>query len=495
MAGDRPSRPRAARVRTATLDGGWEEEGTDTAVVLPAGVEPEDGDETLDRGGFFPSEESREAAGSPPVAPEGSVTEVDSLLDAIDDDDMATTLATIRFDEVEAMRRRAQPGMSPYTTPVPESPAPPPPEAASAEPAYPEAAPAEPAYAEAAPAEPAYPEAAAAEPAYPEAAPGLPAYPEAAPAGVPVSPRTAVPVDMPAPSPALVEREPLSPTHGYDAPQAPPASRRGLPIWLSILLMLFTLVGGLVGGFVFAQARAKAPHVVRARVTPTAAPALKASAAPAAPTAPPVASSLVERASAGDVAAIKQLQSRPSPDVDAILALSHGKLMERRQALQQLGDRLVHKPALAADHAVHKLLISAARDPQTFRQALRIMATLPSSVGPELLFKVWTGERRRTDASALAEKLVYEKSVRARATPALGIALDLHRAESCEDNEKLLPAAKDHGDRRSLHVLLLLRRRSGCGTHKRQDCFKCLRKNHELQHAIKAVRHRRAPKL
>ncbi len=454
MAGDRPSRPRTASVRTSLLDGGWEDDGTtDTAVELPAGIAAEDDAEETHDVPFFPANPA--APDYPPDPPqpsavqEGSVTEVDALLDAVDDDDMATTLATVRREDIEQTLGMPPPDASPYGAPAR-------PAAGTAPYVAPLAEP-------------------------PLAAPVPPVQPEVLPPRDVSRPPTASPA---AAEPALGQA-----AEGSYA--ATPAPARGLPTWLSLLLMVLLLLVGLGAGFFLGQTRQKAKQAVQLPSRPTRATAPTASAGPSAP----VASSLVDQASSGDAAALDKLEARPALDVDAILAVSHGQVMQRRHKLEQLGDKLLKQPSLASDTAMQKRLLSAARDPETVRQALRIMATLPTSAGPDLLFQTWTGTRRRTVATRLAEQLVYEKSVRARATPALAVALELRHAESCEDNQKLLAAAKDHGDCRSLYVLLLLRRHSGCGRHKRQDCFKCLRGNHDLADAVKAVRHRFGPRF
>jgi hypothetical protein len=85
--------------------------------------------------------------------------------------------------------------------------------------------------------------------------------------------------------------------------------------------------------------------------------------------------------------------------------------------------------------------------------------------------------------------------VYAKASPALKVALDLRRAESCEETQKILPRAIEQGDRRSLHLLERRLRKYGCGATKKEDCYKCLRDGDELKDAIKAVRTRQRPRL
>jgi len=455
MPGDRPPRPKAAPVRTSFVDGVWGE-GTDTEVEQPvADVNAQDQPVRPPTGPLPPPPVPPDFVPAPPEAPrveEGSVTEVDSLLEAIDDD-VDANLATVRREQIEHMLGAPPPEASPYGAAAPQAPLP----------------------------ELGLPPAASPQPA-PPPAPAPPDAPPAPATGMGVAPPQGQ-VDV------RYAGEPNSPSSG----QAPGRTLRlagaRVPLWLPVVAVVAAVsIGSLLLGFALGRARRA---VDAAPGAPS--PALP-SAGPAA-SAPPAATSLVERASTGDPAAIKQLEARPELDVDAALALSSGRMMQRRHELEKSGRELHQKPSLASDQGVRRGLISAARDPETAREALRIMATLPDAAGPDLLYETWTGTPRRTATTRLAEELVYEKSVRARATPALAVALDLRKAKSCEEDQKLLSAAKDHGDRRSLHLLALLQRRFGCGPHKRQDCYGCLRDSDELVDAIKAVRGRAPPKF
>jgi hypothetical protein len=124
---------------------------------------------------------------------------------------------------------------------------------------------------------------------------------------------------------------------------------------------------------------------------------------------------------------------------------------------------------------------------------LESMAALPAPIAADLLYEVWTGTVQRNATTELARALLYSRDVRPKASPALAVALDLRVSTSCKENQAILPRAEQDGDRRSLHLLLQLQRRYGCGPNKRQDCNPCLRKGDEVERAVKAVRERRDP--
>jgi hypothetical protein len=133
--------------------------------------------------------------------------------------------------------------------------------------------------------------------------------------------------------------------------------------------------------------------------------------------------------------------------------------------------------------------------PETARVVLEAIAALPAPVSADLLYEVWTGTTQKNDATELARALLYSRDVRPKASAALGVALDLRVAQSCTDNQAILPRAEHEGDRRSLHLLLQLQRRYGCGPNKRLDCNACLRGSDGVESAVKAVRDKREPRL
>ena len=56
----------------------------------------------------------------------------------------------------------------------------------------------------------------------------------------------------------------------------------------------------------------------------------------------------------------------------------------------------------------------------------------PPPAAADFLYAVWTKTRGRSDATRLAEQLVYTKEVRRNASPALEVALKLRKEEDCE---------------------------------------------------------------
>lgn len=280
-----------------------------------------------------------------------------------------------------------------------------------------------------------------------------------------------------------------------------------VPLW-SLVTPLVLLVA--LGAAFAAAAVTSATDPGAAQTALKPAPEPSASAAPVLPApqpAPPVVSStvsadekpkpltLLERVASGDDAAIKELSAKPVSDlrVEEAISLSLGQSAQDVRAARALRDRVDHDPGLIKDPEVLAQLRRNTDDPETARDALAAMADVPGPISADLIYEVWTSTASRTTATDLARSLIYTKEVRAKASKALAVALDLRDADTCEKSRDLLPAATSDGDHRASHLLNKLTRKYGCGPGKRQDCYACLRDGKALDDAIKAVKSRHEP--
>jgi len=194
--------------------------------------------------------------------------------------------------------------------------------------------------------------------------------------------------------------------------------------------------------------------------------------------------------------ALAQLQGKAPETLSSseLLQLAEGRVEQERAAAHALRLKLAGAPALGKDKASQTELMRLAADPDTSREALAAMAGLEAPLAADLLYEVWTGTAVRNDTTELARTLVYSTDVRPKASPALGVALELRLAETCEQYRTALPKALKDGDRRSLHLLSKLVNKRGCGPKKTEDCFACLREQpDELVATINAVKSRRPP--
>jgi hypothetical protein len=127
-------------------------------------------------------------------------------------------------------------------------------------------------------------------------------------------------------------------------------------------------------------------------------------------------------------------------------------------------------PEDARDTDLRYLVRKAATTPgEASRIALLIMTDLMGTTGPDLLYDLFVTEPK---LARQAEQLLASPKVQMHFTPALAIAYDLRRANSCAARVPLLGRAAALGDRRSVAVLSPLSAGSkrGCGRLKRSPC-------------------------
>ncbi len=276
-----------------------------------------------------------------------------------------------------------------------------------------------------------------------------------------------------------------------------------MPLW-SLVTPLVLLVA-LGAAFAAAAVTSPADPGAALKVVPEPSASSVAIAAPAPSPPPPVLSAsadekpkaltLLERAALGEDAAVKALSAKPIADLrlEEAISLSLGQSAQSVRAARALRDRVDHDPGLIKDPEVLAQLRRNSDDPETARDALAAMASVPGPISADLIYEVWTASASRSSATDLARSLIHSKEVRAKASKALSVALDLRDAETCEKNRDLLGRASSDGDRRSFHLLNKLTRKYGCGPNKRQDCYACLRDDKDLDAALKAVKARREP--
>ncbi len=249
--------------------------------------------------------------------------------------------------------------------------------------------------------------------------------------------------------------------------------------------------------------RSKAP----ARHAAAVAPSRHAAAADSGPVHAPAASTtlgdnpklaeLLARASMGDLDAIEALEARNPKQRSAgeWLALGRGRmhLDHEKAALRAYEKALDLDPSLSKDATLLRHVRRAAGHDDTAAEALRIASLRLGSAGADILYSVWVSTKAKTPTTQLAKQLVYSPEVRRKASPALDVALELRKAQSCEDYKKLLPRATLSGDTRAFRILEPLTVKRGCGPGKKDDCYPCLRRSSALDDALGACRRHREP--
>ncbi|MEO8181142.1 MAG: serine/threonine-protein kinase [Deltaproteobacteria bacterium] len=208
---------------------------------------------------------------------------------------------------------------------------------------------------------------------------------------------------------------------------------------------------------------------------------------------------LEQRASRGQPEALGELAKVPSAKrtAAASLALGRGYLNTQKAepALDAFSAALKADPELTEHIDLLRGVRRLVDDSSTRDRALELAATRLGARGVDLLFDVWLATKEKTAATRGAREWLDSAAVRAAASPAAKLALELREAKGCSALRELLPRARDAGDERSLAPLKRLQAKSGCGFLGLKDCYSCLRGEGALEQAQSAVSDRPAPRF
>jgi hypothetical protein len=210
---------------------------------------------------------------------------------------------------------------------------------------------------------------------------------------------------------------------------------------------------------------------------------------------------LIERAESGDRTALATLQGRPekaqSSAIWRALARGQAKIQSFPGSVSSYKQALSLDGRLASDPQLWRDVRAAAEVPESADAALALLATLGQK-GADLLFDVWETHRKTANMAPItkvAKQHLETNAVRAKASPALLVLLDLWLAKSCGSYKTLLSRVSQFADERAVGKLKSLQSGRGCGFLGFGDCFPCLRGNKDLSNALKAAESRPAPAL
>ena len=240
------------------------------------------------------------------------------------------------------------------------------------------------------------------------------------------------------------------------------AGSGGVPLWATLVISLVCLGIGLAVSLV---ASTKKAEPARYAPPPSASAEVKK---------PPPTE--LELASQGESHALDTLEKMEPTQlsIEQALAISQGRAALKHMALSHLRST-IEKLGGTPDADSTKRLVQFAKDADTSREVIGLFATLPGPLGPDLLYEFSVDKKMPPELAKLAEQLLLNKAVRAKASPALAMALDLHDATTCEARQALLEKAPEIGDRRMLNLTASFVKKTGCGDNKRLDCNPCLR--------------------
>lgn len=203
------------------------------------------------------------------------------------------------------------------------------------------------------------------------------------------------------------------------------------------------------------------------------------------------AKSTIDRARSGDLESLKRLEREPKRDVETELAILEGRTVETKAASSTLREDWKAHPELADDEHARTMLKQAARQTLTAVDALATMTEMPGALGADLLDDVASSSDVDPMIAVTARALVETDAMRARASAALLVKLDLARVTACEEKKRTVTRAIEVGDARSQKAIEALGKETGCGKDSAEDCFPCLRGDDLLTRARESVRSRK----
>ncbi len=200
------------------------------------------------------------------------------------------------------------------------------------------------------------------------------------------------------------------------------------------------------------------------------------------------------REAALSTSALRDLQKEYPEDVAVARQLVLAYRAEGRagEALRTIRDVLRADPSSAADEMMLATVVATATQAKG-EEADAAFELLENAFGPhgiDALIEMSEKSQPNVVARNRAGRSLAKGAVRAQASPAANVLLDLRAAKTCTARRELLPRARTNADQRVLAALKGLRKSGGCGFLGLGDCNACLRKDSELDDTISAIERR-----
>src|SRR5450432_3536985 len=270
--------------------------------------------------------------------------------------------------------------------------------------------------------------------------------------------------------------------------------RRGVPLWLLVAGALASVVGVaaiiVVASLVFgSKGEASASDGALTEVAKPKDDGLR---------------QLVTRAESGDQTALAELTARPEKKRSERewRALGHGyaKLSQFPASLSAYQKGAAAHPPLAKDPLLLADVRLAALDAQASEEALKLAATGLGADGLDLIYDVWEDTKPVPSQAAVTKRArgyLDDDAVRAKASPALKLLLDVSKAQKdgCASVKRWLARAATEGDARVVPLLKRFDDRRGCGFLGLGDCYGCLRAGKDLANTADSAAGRPGPKF
>jgi serine/threonine-protein kinase len=166
-----------------------------------------------------------------------------------------------------------------------------------------------------------------------------------------------------------------------------------------------------------------------------------------------------------------------------VLSLAEsGRNAEALRAVRVLAKR--DKDAI--DERVLRIVVAAAQRGETLDEAFSLLEGPLGTRGVDGLIELSTSKAARA-VRLRADRSLARAEIRANASAAASVLIDLKAAKDCQAKHDVVERAKDSGDERALPTLKALKNPRGCGFVGMRDCYPCLRRDDALDDAIRGI--------
>jgi serine/threonine-protein kinase len=135
-----------------------------------------------------------------------------------------------------------------------------------------------------------------------------------------------------------------------------------------------------------------------------------------------------------------------------------------------------------------RVVMRAASKFETSEDAFSLLEGQLGADGIDALLELSESKDIPATTRAAAVRSLAKPAVRANATGATAVLLELSAASGCEAKREVLVRVGAQADARALPALTAMRNTRGCGSRGRHDCYRCLRGDDTLERAIAAAR-------
>jgi serine/threonine-protein kinase len=181
------------------------------------------------------------------------------------------------------------------------------------------------------------------------------------------------------------------------------------------------------------------------------------------------------------------------PRIQRALVTAYTQEDDHVRAMDTLGKWSAFDSTAATDPAVEPAVLAAVTGkPADLDAALDVLEGPLGATGVDLLLELEARPGLNATAKKKLGQSLAKPEVKAHASAAAAIAIELKTTKSCDARYAMLERVKTTGDERALTILEAMQSKKGCGFLGMRDCWSCMRKDGALDATIAALTARSA---